>query len=252
MRGIPGAARAATVRLNRWLAVCGVASRRAADAMIAAGRVALNGTVVTELGTQVDPHADRVAVDGAEIRAAEPTVHLLLHKPVGTITTARDPEGRPTVLGLVPKDLGRLYPVGRLDYDTSGLLLLTNDGKLAHRLTHPRYGVEKVYRARVDRAIAAPDLARIRAGVPLEDGMTSPAGVRVPDPGRPELVEVAIHEGRNRQIRRVLEFLGYRVVALARIRFGGLTLGEVRPGAWRRLTAAEVIDLRRKTGLLNG
>lgn len=220
--------------------------------MITAGRVRLNGTVVTELGTQVDPRADKVAVDDAEIRAAEPTVHLLLHKPTGTITTAHDPEGRPKVLDLIPKDLGRLYPVGRLDYDTSGLLLLTNDGPLAHRLTHPRYGVEKVYRARVDRAVTAEDLAKIRNGVPLEDGMTSPAVARVPDSGRPELVEVTIHEGRNRQIRRVFEFLGYQVVALSRIRFGGLGLGELRPGAWRKLTAAEVIELRRKTGLLNG
>lgn len=240
------------MRLNRWLAVCGVASRRKADEMIAAGRVRLNGLVVTELGTQVEPRTDRVAVDDREIEAAEPTVHLLLNKPVGIITTVRDPGGRPTVLDLVPKDLGRLYPVGRLDFDSAGLLLLTNDGKLAHRLTHPRYGVEKVYRARLDRPVSAADLERIRKGVELDDGPTAPTTARVSDSGRPEVVEVALHEGRNRQVRRVFEQLGYQVLALVRIRFGGLILGDVKPGAWRRLTAAEVIELRRKTGLLNG
>lgn len=240
------------MRLNRYLAQCGVASRRKADEMIAAGRVSLNGTLVTDLGIQVEPNRDRVAVDGQPLKGPETQVYVALHKPVGTITTAKDPAGRPTVMDLVPRTLGRLYPVGRLDFDSSGLLLLMNDGKLAHRLTHPRYGVEKVYRVRLDRAPTREELAQLQKGVPLEDGLTAPVKTRLVDPARPHVVEVTLHEGRNRQVRRMFEYLGCVVVTLARMRFGTIDVGRLTPGEWRMLTPGEVVELRRLTGTLNG
>ena len=221
------------MRLNAYLARAGVASRRGADELIKAGRVTVNGEQ-GQLNTFVEPH-DRVAVDGAPV-AAQELRYVLLHKPAGTVTTARDPQGRPTVVELVDVP-ERVVPVGRLDADTTGALLLTNDGPLAHRLAHPRYEVEKVYVADVDREPDAAALQALAEGVELEDGLTAPATVRCLAPSRIELV---LHEGRNRQVRRMLEAVGHPVRRLHRSVYAGLTLEGLEPGAWRELEPSEV------------
>ena len=221
------------MRLNAYLARAGVASRRGADELIKAGRVTVNGEQ-GQLNTFVEPH-DRVAVDGAPV-AAQELRYVLLHKPVGTVTTARDPQGRLTVVELVDVP-ERVVPVGRLDADTTGALLLTNDGPLAHRLAHPRYEVEKVYVADVDGEPDAAALQALAEGVELEDGLTAPATVRCLAPSRIELV---LHEGRNRQVRRMLEAVGHPVRRLHRSVYAGLTLEGLEPGAWRELEPSEV------------
>jgi 23S rRNA pseudouridine2605 synthase len=226
------------LRLNAYLARAGVASRRGADELIKAGRVTVNGEQ-GQLNTFVETH-DRVAVDGEAV-SAQKLVYVLLHKPGGVVTTARDPQGRRTVVELVDVP-ERVVPVGRLDADTTGALLLTNDGPLAHRLAHPRYEVEKVYVADVD---GEPDSAALQAlaeGVELEDGMTAPATVRCLAPSRIELV---LHEGRNRQVRRMLEAVGHPVRRLRRSVYAGLTLDGLEPGEWRELEPAEVKGLRK-------
>jgi 23S rRNA pseudouridine2605 synthase len=225
------------VRLNRYLASTGVGSRRAADEVIRAGRVTVNG-VPAEVGTVVFDDDD-VRVDGRPV-AVQATTVVLLHKPAGVVTTARDPQGRPTVLDFVPAGV-RLFPVGRLDRETTGALLLTNDGDLADRLMHPRHGVRKTYVARVEGDPQPEALARLRRGVQLDDGATAPADVRRVGPGR---VEVTIHEGRNRQVRRMLAAVGHPVRALHRSRYAGLELGSLRPGEWRTLDDSEVDGLR--------
>ena len=227
------------MRLNAYLARAGVASRRKADELIKAGRVTVNGEA-GQLNTFV-ARGDRVLVDGEPV-AAQRLAYVLLHKPAGTVTTASDPQGRPTVVELV--DLPeRVVPVGRLDVDTTGALLLTNDGGLAHRLAHPRYGVEKVYE--VDVA-GEPDDAALRAlaeGVELEDGVTAPAAVGRLAPSR---LELTLHEGRNRQVKRMLEAVGHPVEKLHRSRYAGLTLEGLSSGQWRELTAEEVAELRNR------
>ena len=230
------------MRLNAYLARAGVASRRGADGLIKAGRVTVNGAR-GELNTFVE-RADDVRVDGRVI-GAQRLRHVLLNKPRGTITTARDPQGRPTVVDLVGGDV-RVVPVGRLDRDTTGVLLLTNDGPLAHRLAHPRYGVEKTYVADVVGEPGDDVLRRLADGVELEDGPTSPA--RVSRLG-PSTLELVLHEGRNRQARRMLEAVGHPVLKLRRSRYAGLGPGRLRPGDWRDLTSAEVASLRRRVGL---
>jgi pseudouridine synthase len=226
------------VRLNAYLARAGVASRRGADDLIKAGRVTVNGEV-GQLNTFVE-RADRVEVDGREV-APQRLAYLLLHKPSGVVTTARDPQGRPTVVELVPSD-PRVVPVGRLDADTTGALLLTNDGPLAHRLAHPRYGIEKTYDVEIGGDPDEQILQRLRDGVELEDGMTAPAKVRRIGP---HTVELVIHEGRNRQVKRMLEAVGHPVRSLHRSAYAGLTLGGLEPGAWRELEPSEVERLRR-------
>lgn len=230
------------MRLNAYLARAGVASRRGADALIKAGRVTVDGAP-GELNTFVEA-ANVVRVDGREV-GKQALRHVLLNKPRGTITTARDPERRPTVVDLVGGDV-RVVPVGRLDRDTTGVLLLTNDGPLAHRLAHPRYEVEKVYVAEVQGEPADEVVRRLAEGVELEDGPTSPARVTLLGPSRLELV---LHEGRNRQVRRMLEAVGHPVVKLRRSRYAGLAPGRLRPGEWRELTRDEVRTLRRQVGL---
>jgi 23S rRNA pseudouridine2605 synthase len=225
------------VRLNRYLASTGVGSRRAADEVIRAGRVTVNG-IPAEVGAVVSDDDD-VRVDGRPV-AVQATTVVLLHKPAGVVTTVRDPQGRPTVLDFVPAEV-RLFPVGRLDRETTGALLLTNDGDLADRLMHPRHGVRKTYVARVEGDPQPQALARLRAGVELDDGATAPAEVRRIGPGR---VEVTIHEGRNRQVRRMLAAVGHPVRALHRSRYAGLELGSLRPGEWRTLDDSEVDGLR--------
>jgi pseudouridine synthase len=225
------------MRLNAWLARAGVASRRKADDLIKAGRVTVNGEI-GQLNTFVGAD-DAVLLDGRPL-AKQRLAYVLLHKPRGVVTTASDPEGRRTVVDLVAH-AARVVPVGRLDVDTSGALLLTNDGDLAHRLAHPRYGVEKAYVAEVEGEPGDETLRRLAAGVELEDGPTAPARVRRLAPSRVELV---LHEGRNRQVRRMLEAVGHPVRRLHRSRYAGLRLGELAPGQWRELTSAEVTALR--------
>jgi 23S rRNA pseudouridine2605 synthase len=228
------------MRLARYLAHAGVASRRAAERLIAESRVTIGGEVVTDPARDV-AGASEVAVDG---RAVAPEAHVVyaLNKPAGVVSTARDTHGRPTVTELVPS-AARLYPVGRLDAGTTGLLLLTNDGQLANRLTHPRYEVPKTYRASVKPApVPERALRALREGVELDDGPTAPARVRQLEPG---VLEIAIHEGRKRQVRRMCEAVGHRVLELRRVAFGPLRLGDLPEGGSRRLEPAEVERLRR-------
>jgi 23S rRNA pseudouridine2605 synthase len=228
------------MRLAKFLAHAGVASRRAAEQLIADGKVTVGGEVVTNPATDVDD-ASGVAVDGKAV-AAEPREVHALNKPPGVVSTARDTHGRPTVVGLV-RSRRRLYPVGRLDADSTGLILLTNDGELADLLTHPRYGVDKVYRARVQPQRVSPRaLKQLREGVTLEDGRTAPAKVRQVAPG---LLEITLREGRKRQVRRMCEAVGHRVVELERVAFGPLGLRGLALGKSRRLKDAEVERLRR-------
>ena len=226
------------MRLNAYLARAGVASRRKADELIKAGRVRVNGAR-GELNTFVEPR-DVVEVDGERVEQ-QALGYALLHKPAGVVTTASDPQGRPTVVSLVGHE-SRVVPVGRLDVDTTGALLLTNDGPLAHRLAHPRYGVEKVYEVETWREPTDDALHRLAAGVELEDGVTSPARVRRLGAARFELV---LHEGRNRQVRRMCEAVGHRVRRLHRSVYAGLGVDGLAPGEWRELTANEVERLRR-------
>jgi pseudouridine synthase len=224
------------MRLNAYLARAGVASRRAADELIKAGRVTVNGAP-GQLNTFVESR-DRVEVDGRPV-ALQRLAYVLLNKPAGVVTTARDPQGRRTVLDLVPRD-PRVVPVGRLDADTTGALLLTNDGPLAHRLAHPRYGVEKVYVADVEGAPTDATLQRLRDGIELDDGPTAAARVHRLAANR---IELALHEGRNRQVRRMLEAVGHPVTRLHRATYAGLTAQGLEPGQWRELTTAEVARL---------
>jgi 23S rRNA pseudouridine2605 synthase len=225
------------MRLNAFLARAGVASRRRADELIKAGRVVVNGAP-GELNTVVGVH-DRVEVDGREV-ARQRLAYVLLHKPAGVVTTARDPQGRPTVVELVPS-APRVVPVGRLDADTTGALLLTNDGQLAHRLAHPRYGVEKTYEAEVEGDPGEEALQQLRDGLELEDGRAAPARARRLGPGRVELV---LHEGRKHQVKRMLAAVGHPVLRLHRAAYAGLTLEGLEPGACRELEPSEVDDLR--------
>jgi 23S rRNA pseudouridine2605 synthase len=226
------------VRLNAYLARAGIASRRKADELIKAGRVRVNGEP-GQLNTFVE-RGDRVEVDGEEVRPQR-LAYVLLHKPAGVVTTASDPQGRPTVVQLVRHDV-RVVPVGRLDAETTGALLLTNDGELAHRLAHPKYEVEKVYRAEIEGEPSDEALRRLAMGVELEDGVTAPAEVRRLGPS---VVELAIHEGRNRQVRRMLEAVGHPVRRLHRSRYAGLAVEDLDAGSWRELTAEEVRVLGR-------
>ena len=228
------------MRLARYLAHAGVASRRAAEELIAAGRVRVGGTVVTDPARDVG-EASGVEVDGRAV-TPEPREVWLVNKPAGVVSTASDTHGRPIVTGLVESER-RLYPVGRLDAATTGLILLTNDGELANRLTHPRYDIPRVYRARVAPSpVPEPALQRLRDGVELEDGRTRPADVRQPEPG---LLELTIAEGRKRQVRRMCEAIGHPVETLERVAFGPLRLGSLAPGDGRLLTPAEVERLRK-------
>lgn len=226
------------MRLNAYLARAGVASRRGADELIKAGRVLVNGEP-GQLNTFVEA-ADRVEVDGREV-APQRLAYLLVHKPAGVVTTARDPQGRATVVELVPRE-PRVVPVGRLDADTTGALLLTNDGALAHRLAHPRYGVEKRYEVHVEGDPDERALQRLRDGVELDDGRTAPAQARRLGPGR---VELTIHEGRNRQVKRMLAAVGHPVTRLHRSGYAGLTVDGLEPGAHRELTREEVDRISR-------
>ncbi len=229
------------MRLAKFLATAGVASRRAAEEIVWAGRVAVNDSAVIDPARDV-AEDDTVTVDGSPVAPASTRAVYAVHKPAGVVSTARDPHGRPTVVSLVPSPL-RLYPVGRLDIDTTGLILLTNDGALAHRLTHPRFEVPRTYRATVRHPPVGPAaLHSLAEGVELEDGRTRPARVRRPTP---DTIELTIHEGRKRQVRRMCEAVGHPVRRLVRVSFGPLDLGDLPPGGYRRCGGAEVEALTR-------
>jgi 23S rRNA pseudouridine2605 synthase len=230
------------VRLAKYLAHSGVASRRRAEALVAAGRVSVGGKIVTDPARDVD-EGSAVEVDGSAVRPEAREVWAL-NKPAGVVSTARDPGRRPAVVDLVESRL-RLYPGGRLDVDTTGLILLTNDGELANRLTHPRYGIPRVYRVTLRRAPAERELAALRRGPRLDDGPTAPVRVRRLSP---RVVELTLREGRNRQVRRMVEAIGHEVVALARVRFASLRLGTLAPGESRRLRRHEVEQLWKDAG----
>ncbi len=225
-------------RLQKVLAAAGVGSRRVCEDLIEDGRVRVNGEVA-RLGRRVDAVNDLIEIDGAAIGVAPGLVHYLLNKPVGVVSTASDPQGRPTVVGLVPEE-PRVYPVGRLDVDTEGLLLLTNDGELTHRLTHPSFGVDKEYLAEVDGSPTPSELRRLREGIELDDGRTAPAKASLAAPGALRLV---IHEGKNRQVRRMCDAIGHPVRRLVRTRIGPLADRRLKPGEWRVLDIDEVRSL---------
>ena len=239
-----------TDRLQKILSAAGVASRRASEELIREGRVSVNGTTVTELGTKADPERDDIRVDGRRIRFEQRRRYILLNKPRGYVTTRHDPEDRPTVLDLLEGVKEYIYPVGRLDYDSEGLVILTNDGELAARLTHPRHEVERVYEARVRGVPDAHALERLARGVMIEGRRTAPARVRLASAREGQaIVEIAIHEGRRRQVRQMFEAVGHPVLRLRRIRIGPIGDEMLKPGHYRELTPQEVGKLRRAAGL---
>ncbi|SDF25782.1 pseudouridine synthase [Sporolituus thermophilus] len=234
-------------RLQKILSQAGIASRRAAEKLILDGRVAVNGKIVTELGAKVEWPRDRVTVDGKPI-TAEKLVYILLNKPKGVITSLKDPRGRKTVIDLLRDVPERVYPVGRLDYNTEGLLLLTNDGLLTHALTHPSHEIKKTYVAKIAGLPTEEQLDRLRVGIKLSDGMTAPAAIRLLnfDPLKQEAtVEIIIHEGRNRQVRRMFEAIGHPVKNLKRTKYAFLTLTGLKRGEYRYLTPDEVAALKK-------
>ncbi len=235
------------MRLQKYMAMCGVAARRKCEEIISAGRVCVNGQIITEMGTQVE-EGDEVRVDGVVIRPEEEKRYVLYHKPAGEVTTVSDEKGRETVMDRFRDFPVRLYPVGRLDYDSEGLLLLTNDGELAQRLTHPSCEVDKVYLARVTGNPSNEAIDKLRRGVYMEGDQrkTYPAQVRVVrDESLFSDIVVTIHEGRNRQVRRMFDAVGHKVLLLRRIRFGAVELGDLRRGEWRELTQEEIDALHR-------
>ena len=232
------------MRLQKYLAGCGAASRRKCEEFITAGRVTVNGAVVTELGTQVE-EGDAVTLDGKPMLPEEKKYYILYHKPMGEVCTASDPQGRATVLDRFRDFPVRLFPVGRLDFDSEGLLLLTNDGEMMQRMLHPSREVDKTYLARVDGDVSLEAIRRLRAGILLDERMTAPAEVRViRRTGVETVVLVTIHEGRNRQVRRMFDAVGHTVLLLRRVKFGPLEMGELKRGQWRELTEEELARLR--------
>ncbi len=233
------------VRLQKVIAASGVASRRAAETMIRNGEVTVNGTVVRVLGTCVDPLLDHVKVNGRHVRQAEPEAFVLLHKPLGYVTTMSDPQGRPTIADLLASVTVRVFPVGRLDYDAEGLLLLTNNGNVAQMCLHPRYHVPKTYLVKVSGLCTDEEIQTLQDGVALEDGITAPAVVKKSGKARVNSwLELTIHEGKKHQVKRMIEALGHRVVRIKRTRFGPLALGALRVGTCRFATDAEANALR--------
>ncbi|MBI4562707.1 MAG: rRNA pseudouridine synthase [Candidatus Rokubacteria bacterium] len=239
------------MRLSKILAEAGLASRRGSERLIAEGRVTINGRVVTAPGTTADPPRHRIMVDGKPLPSPEPKRYVLLHKPRGYVTSRVDPQGRPVVLDLARAERARLFPVGRLDFDCEGLLLLTNDGELANRLLHPRFGIPRVYEALVEGCVSQEEVGRFRQGVVLEDGVAKPKDVRLLRRTRETTwLGLTFTEGRYRQVKRFCAALGHRVVRLRRVQFGPLRLGRLPVGALRPLTAAELRRLRALGGSL--
>jgi len=232
------------MRLQRFLSQAGVTSRRKAEQLILSGRVSVNGEHVERLGTSVVDD-DVVEMDGKRVRIDPRRVYLALNKPPGVVTTLRDPQGRRTILDFLPPESPRVVPVGRLDYDTSGLLLLTNDGDLAHTLMHPRFGVEKTYRAIVHGRLSPQEIVKLQSGIVLDEFRSAPAKLRViSSKADRSIVDLRVHEGHKRQVRRMFEALGHRVLALERRRFGPVSLGPLQPGRHRTLAPKEIAALR--------
>ena len=234
------------VRLQKYLADAGVASRRASEKIIAEGRVSVNGEIVREMGVQVDENYDEITVDGERVKNTVKKEYIMLNKPVGFITTVSDDKGRPTVMELVSDINARIYPVGRLDYDTEGLLLLTNDGDLTYRITHPKHDIKKTYVAEVTGDVSMDTILQLRRGVVIDGQKTSPAEVEVVGATQyGTKIEITIHEGRNRQVRKMFEALGCIVKKLRRTHEAGLTLGHLPLGKWRKLSESEVNMLKK-------
>lgn len=234
-------------RIQKVLAAAGVASRRAVEEMVAEGRISVNGQPA-RLGQRIDPEHDAVEVDGVPVGLRTDLVYYLLNKPPGVVTTASDPQGRPTVVAMVPSE-PRVFPVGRLDADSEGLLLLTNDGGLTHRLTHPSFGVDKEYLAHVEGRPGRGSLRRLRDGVELDDGTARAVAVSLPEPS---VIRIVVHEGRNRLVRRMCEAIGHPVIRLVRTRIGPLADRRLPPGEWRELSQSEVRKLERQGAELTG
>lgn len=231
------------MRLQKFIAHSGLASRRAAEDLIKQGRVKVNGTVITDMGNMVS-EADAVEVDGIAIEAEAEKVYIMLNKPVGYVSSAKDQFGRQTVLDLVKDINKRLYPVGRLDYDTSGLILLTNDGDFTYRMTHPKHEIGKVYEALISGVPSSEELMRFETGLEIEDYITSPAQISIiHTKGNNTLVRVTIHEGKNRQVRKMCLAIGHKVITLKRITIGPIALGDLSEGKWRKLTPDELKSL---------
>lgn len=234
------------MRLNRYISACGVASRRKGEAIIREGKIAVNGETVTDPARNVDPDRDRVTLDGLPLVINPEKRYYILNKPTGTIVSIGDTHGRATVIDLMGGETKGVFPVGRLDADTSGVLLLTDDGELAHRLTHPSFGVEKVYRAEVFGKVDRDDVRKMRKGLLLDDGPAAPAEMEILEMDENgSIVEITVHQGRKRQVRRMLEHIGHPVKTLERISFGGITAGDLPLGAYRKLNAGEIERLKK-------
>jgi 23S rRNA pseudouridine2605 synthase len=236
------------VRLNKFLADAGVTSRRKADEFISEGRVRVNNVTITELGVKVDPANDKIFVDGNQVVCLDRRVYIVFNKPKDCITTLRDERGRPTVMDYV-RVRERIFPVGRLDRNTTGVLLLTNDGELAQGLMHPRFEVKKVYRITLDKPLAAEDADKLKKGIRLSDGMTKPAEIVFIPGGKNKIIGIIIHEGRNRQVHRMFEAIGYLIEKLDRVAYADITHDDLARGGWREITKAELNALRRLAGI---
>ena len=233
------------IRLQKYLALCGVASRRNSEKMILDGRVSVNGNIVTQMGIQIDETCDTVRVDGEVIHPEEEKHYIAYNKPIGEVTTVSDPEGRTTVMDKFRDYPVRLFPVGRLDYDSEGLLLLTNDGDMMNRVLHPSREVLKVYWTKISNHVTPEEITALRKGVMIDGKMTSPASVRlIRENTFDTVLLISIHEGRNRQVRRMAEAIGHKVIALRRVGFGPVLLGDLPTGMWRPLTHDEIEKLK--------
>lgn len=233
------------IRLQKYLARCGVASRRASEKMILSGRVTVNGVPVTEMGVQIDENLDEVAVDEKVVHPEEQKHYLAYNKPIGEISTASDPEGRATIMDRFKDYPVRIFPVGRLDYDSEGLILLTNDGEMMNHVLHPSREVKKTYLTKVSNHVTPEEIAQLRKGVMIDGKMTSPASVRlIREETFDTVLLISIHEGRNRQVRKMVDAVGHQVVSLKRVEFGPVLLGDLPSGMWRKLTEAEIQKLK--------
>ncbi len=238
------------IRLNKFLAQAGVASRREVDKMIAEGRIKVNGLVIKELGYKIDDEKDRVEVEGKRVERGEGLIYLMINKPPGYLVTLKDHFQRPTIQQLLPPLKKRVYPVGRLDYDSSGLLLVMNDGELAYRLTHPRFKVPKAYLVKVKGEPDPSKLSRLEKGIYLDGKKTAPAKIaQIAGSSKKNLLKIEIYEGRKREIKRMFKAIGHRVLQLRRVSFGGLRLGRLKTGKWRFLTRKEIDILKKASGL---
>lgn len=238
------------IRINKYLSAAGVSSRREADRLIEQGRVKVNGKIVQTLGSKIDENKDRIEVDGKIVEGTQGKIYILLNKPPEFLVTLKDPFQRPTIMDFLPKLKTRIFPVGRLDFDSEGLLLMTNDGELTNRLIHPRYEIKKNYLVKIQGHPEKVQISRLERGIPIDGKKTAPAKISpISSSPKRSLFKVELHEGRKREIRRMFEAIGYHVLLLRRIKFAGLTLDGLNPGDWRYLTNIEVQNLYKKVGL---